>query len=120
KKNIKIDQDQIVQFSTFTGSLLDMISGFKYLTKKYPESISLFHSHQENTPELEKYNQTLGIQENPHQHIIHFEIRWIYQRLFLPPGFESILANIIISKKYKYIIVPIGIILSNGNHSNGL
>ena len=120
KKIITIDQYEIVQFSTFTGSLLDMLSGFKYLTKKYPEATSLFHTNQENTAELVKYNQSLGIQENKNQHIIHFEIRWIYQRIFLPPGFESIMANIINSKKYKYIIVPIGIILSNGNHSNGL
>jgi ankyrin repeat protein len=120
KINITIVEDEIVYFSTFTGSLLDMISGFKYLVKKYPEAASLFHSNQENTPELEKYNQSLGIQENPHQHLIHFEIRWIYQRFFLPPGFETILSNIILGKKYKYVIIPIGIILSNGSHSNGL
>ena len=120
KKNITIDENELVHFSTFTGSLLDMIAGFKYLTKKYPDTTTLFHSHQESTPELEKYNQSLGIQENPHQHIIHFEIRWIYQRIFLPPGFESIMTNIITSKKYKFIVIPIGIILSNGNHSNGL
>ena len=120
KKNITIIEDEEVHFSTFTGSLLDMLCGFKYLIKKYPNATSLFHSNQENSPELEKYNQSLGIQENPHQHIIHFEIRWIYQRFFLPPGFETIMANIISSKRYKYIIIPIGIILSNGNHSNSL
>lgn len=120
KKNIVINEDELVHFSTFTGSLLDMITGFKYLSKKYPNATSIFHSHQENTLELEKYNQSLGIQENIHQHIIHFEIRWIYQQLFFPLYFENILENIINNKKYKYIIIPIGIILSNGNHSNGL
>lgn len=120
KINITLVEYEEVQFSTFTGSLLDMLVGFKYLTKKYPEAISLFHSRQETNPELEKYNLSLGIQENPHQYIIHFEIRWIYQKLFFPPGFETIMTNIIQGKKYKYIIMPIGIILSNGNHSNGL
>jgi ankyrin repeat protein len=120
KKNITIVEDEVVHFSTFTGSVLDMIVGFKYLTKKYPYTASLFHSNQDFTSELEKYNQSLGIQENPHQHLIHFEIRWIYQRIFLPPGFETIITNIINSKKYKFIVMPIGIILSNGNHSNGL
>lgn len=120
KKNITVVEGEQVYFSTFTGSLLDMICGFKYLIKKYPETATLLHSNQDYTPELEKYNQSLGIQENPHQHIIHFEIRWIYQRIFLSPGFETIIENIITSKKYKYIIIPIGIILSNGNHSNGL
>lgn len=120
KISIALMEDEQLQFSTFTGSLLDMLSGFKYLTKKYPDAISLFHSHQETNPELEKYNLSLGIKENLHQHIIHFEIRWIYQKLFFPPGFETIMTNIIRSQKYKYIIIPIGIILSNGNHSNGL
>jgi len=120
KTNITVIEHELVQFTTFTGSLLDMIVGFKYLTKKYPDVTSLFHSRQENIPELNKYNQSLGIQENPHQHLIHFEIRWIYQRIFLPPNFNAIITNIINSKKYKYIMMPIGIILSNGNHSNGL
>ena len=120
KKAITIVEDKLVHFSTFTGSLLDMICGFKYLTKAYPKAISTFHSNQEENPELEKYNKSLGIQENPHQHIIHFEIRWIYQRMFLPPGFEQLLHNIVKGGKYLYIVIPIGIILSNGNHSNGL
>lgn len=120
KISIVLAEEEDVQFTTFTGSLLDMLVGFKYLTKKYSDAISLFHSHQETNPELEKYYLSLGIQENPHQHLIHFEIRWIYQKLFFPPGFESIMTNIIKSNRYKYIIIPIGIILSNGNHSNGL
>lgn len=120
KTNIVIDNDEVVHFSTFTGSLLDMLVGFNYLVKKYPTTASLFHSHQESNSELVKYNASVGIEENPHQHIIYFEIRWIYQKLFLPPGFESIIAKIIGNKKYKYIVMPIGIILSNGHHSNAL
>lgn len=120
KKVISITDDNVVHFSTFTGSLLDIVIGFKYLTKKYPNTTSLFHSQQEYTPELEKYYQSLGIQENPHQHLIHFEIRWIYQKIFLPPNFNYLLENIIKNQKYRYIIIPIGIVLSNGSHSNGL
>jgi len=120
KKTIFISDDEHVEFTTFTGSLLDMICGFKYLTKKHSHATSLFHSVQQNNPEFEKYTKSLGIQDNPHQHLIHFEIRWIYQRIFFPPGFESIMTNIINGNRYRYVIIPIGIILSNGNHSNGL
>ncbi|MEM3062738.1 MAG: hypothetical protein QW303_04225 [Nitrososphaerota archaeon] len=69
---------------------------------------------------MEKYNRILGIQENPNQFITNFEIRWIYQRIFFPPDFDSILTKIIRDGRYKYFIMPIGIILSNGSHSNGL
>lgn len=120
KKSITVTEEEVVNFSTFTGSLLDMICGFKYLTKKYNNVTSLFHANQENNPELNMYNRSLGILENTKQHIIQFEIRWIYQKLFLPPDFDSIVSSIINNTKYRYIIIPIGIILSNGNHSNGL
>lgn len=120
KKNITIINYETIHFSTFTGSLLDVVCGFKYLLKKYSNTITTFHTNQGNDTELEKYYQTLGIKENYNQHIIHFEIRWIFQRIFFPPSFESIIKNIINRAHYKYIIIPIGIILSNGNHSNSL
>lgn len=120
KKNIIVDKNEIVNFSTFTGSLLDVIVGFKYLTKKYPYVSTILHSNMLLSNDLETYNKSIGIQENMHQHIIQFEIRWIYQKMFLPPNFEKILGSIINNKKYKFIIMPIGIILSNGNHSNAL
>ncbi|MEM0354090.1 MAG: ankyrin repeat domain-containing protein [Thermoplasmata archaeon] len=120
KKNISIIQNELVQFSTFTGTLLDVLVGFKYLTKKYEYVTSFFNFDQKYNPELEKYNYILGIQENPNQFITNFEIRWIYQRIFFPPEFDSILSKTIRNGHYKYFIMPIGIILSNGSHSNGL
>lgn len=120
KISISIVPDETVQFSTFTGSLLDMIVGYKYLTIKYPQVTSLFHTNQEHDEQLDKYTKSLGIYNNTHQYIIQFEIRWIFQRIFFPPNFESVLADIITSKKYRFVIIPIGIILSNGNHSNSL
>lgn len=120
KININVILEEPVYFSTFTGTLLDLIVGFKYLTKKYKHVTSFFHFNQEYDENMKIYNQSIGIQENLNQHIINFEIRWIYQRMFFPPEFESILSDIIRSGKYKYFVIPIGIILSNGNHSNGL
>jgi ankyrin repeat protein len=117
---IIIDSGEVVQFTTFTGSLLDMIVGFKYLTLKYDNVATTLQLTSEYNTELEKYYQSIGIEENPHQFIVHFEIRWIYQRIFFPPNFESIFMSIINNPRYKYIIIPIGIILSNGNHSNCL
>ncbi|CAH6419923.1 Ankyrin repeat protein [uncultured virus] len=119
KITIEIAEDETVHFSTFTGSLLDLIAGFKYLTLKYPLATTMLHTDMGDA-ELQKYTLSLGIQDNPNQHLIHFEIRWIYQQLFLPPHFETTLSSIIQARSHRYIILPIGIILSNGNHSNGL
>ncbi|BCS83184.1 ankyrin repeat-containing protein [Cotonvirus japonicus] len=120
KKTITITNGEIVNYGTFTGSLLDTIVGFKYLTKKYSNAISLLTTNQEITTELKNYYQSLGIQMNASQNIIQFEIKWIYQRIFMPPNFEKTIANIINNDKYKYIVIPISIILSTGNHTNGL
>lgn len=124
KDNIVIDVDQKIHFTTFTGSILDMICGFKFLSKKYPLCTSLFHSDP-FSPELEKYYQTLNINPEITNDIAHFEIRWIYQRLFFPSYFKNNIIKIINDKQFKYIIIPIGIIMSTGfdnteNHSNCL
>lgn len=117
---ITIHNNKIVEFSTFTGSLLDLIVGFKWLVKRHPTANSLFHSDRLGSTEFETYAKSIGISENPHQHIINFEIRWIYQKLFVLPNFDELIQSIVGSKKYKFIVIPLGIILSNGNHTNGI
>jgi len=120
KKFIEVEANEVVNFSTFTGSSLDIITGFKYLTHKYPTVTSLYSFVKNDTSELEKYYQSIGIQINNYQKIIQFEILWVYQRLFFPSNFEAMLNEIIKKKKYTQIIIPIGIILSNGDHANSL
>lgn len=124
KQIIILDVDKMVQFTTFTGSLLDVICGFTYLLQKHKYATTLFNLDNFNNmsygQEFDKYNKSLGISTKLDEHLIRFEIIWLFQQLFFPPDFKNILKKIIMEKKYKYIIVPIGIILSNGNHSNAL
>lgn len=119
KKSITIIDDDVVHFSTFTGSLLDTVVGFKYLTLKYPSTNTLIINNQSITPELDNYYTSIGIQMNLAQNIVQFEIKWIYQRIFMPIDFEVTMRDLLYEKT-KYIIIPISIILSNGNHTNGL
>ena len=120
KQNITIEINKTIHFSTFAGSQLDIMSGFKYLIKKYKNVTTIFNPDMNYNPELEKYNEMVGINMSTSQHLIHFEILWIFQRLFFPPNFVQGLKSIITSNKYEYIILPIGIILANGTHSNAL
>jgi ankyrin repeat protein len=120
KKSIIIEQDKVINFSTFTGSILDVICGFKYLVKKYAHTVTLWTLDMSISQDLESYYQSLGIQTNIHQHLIQFEIKWIYQKLFFPLSFDEIMTSLIQNTKNEYIIIPIAIILSNGNHSNCL
>jgi len=120
KKNIIIEPEKTVHISTFTGSLLDVITGYKYLTKKYSNTISLINMVSDPDPDYHRYIQSLGIHENQAQKLLDFEIKWVYQTIFFPANFSLLMKNIITKTKYRYIIIPIAIILSNGNHSNAL
>lgn len=122
KKNltaIVIDEYKHIEMSTFTGSKLDLIAGMKYLTDKYSYATSIYHKNKTIPQQLAQHYESIKIEENQNQFIIQIEIIWSYQKLFLPPGFNMIITNII-NKKYRFIIIPIGIILSNGHHSNVL
>lgn len=126
KQTIILDLNKMVQFTTFTGSLLDMISGFVYLMQKHTHVTTIFDidnlngSYGQYGQEFDKYNNSLGISTESDKHLIRFEIMWLFQQLYFPPNFKNILEKIITEKKYGYIIIPIGIILSNGNHSNAI
>lgn len=122
KQSITIEKNKIVQFTTFGGYQLDIISGFKYLVNKHAniQVGTIFYPSPHHDPELERYNEMIGIEIETSQHLFHFEILWIFQQLFMPPHLEQNLKSIIQSNKYSYIILPIGIILSNGTHSNAI
>jgi len=104
-------------YNTFTGSFLDVLVGYKYLTKKYKVSTNIISSRQFST-EYENYNRSLGIVLNKNQHLFQYEIIWIYQKIFFPPDFELYFLQKL--RQTTHFIFPISIILSNGNHSNAL
>lgn len=123
KKNkiiINIDNDAVVQYNTFDGTNLDIICGYKYLIKKFPHAMTIF-SHTTNvSDELKNYQYSIGVAENSNQYVSQFEIVWIYQKIFYPDNFDEIINNIISKVTYKFIIINLAIILSNGNHANCL
>lgn len=114
---IIIEPNEVVNFTTFTGSPIDTLVSFKYLTNLYPNAISLYDMTKNDTSDLEKYYLSIGIEITNYQKIFQFEILWVYQRIFFPSGFEMMITNIIKSKKHRYIIIPIGITLASGSHS---
>lgn len=110
---IVVEKQSNVSFSTFTGSILDVVVGFRYLADKY-NCTSLFTSHRNMSS---MYMKQLGIVEDDRKAVMAIEIMWVYQKIFLPPEFSKTLSSAL---SYEYIIIPIGIVLSNGAHSNCL
>lgn len=110
KLRINVDINSDVHISTFTGKQLDIIVGIKYLTNKYNNTTSIY---------CKQLNEDIQ-HEDPKFHIFNLEIKWIYQKIYVPVYFEKCILKILNAKKYRWIIIPIGIILSNGHHMNSL
>jgi ankyrin repeat protein len=120
-KNI-LDPYHEVTFTTFHSKSLDVLSGFSYICSihKHINFAAIVGDH--NPPELESYYKMLGLITDPYNSFIQFEIKWIFQKLFLPYKFKEILTSMIqkSNQSLRYIVAPIGIKLQTGSHSNGL
>jgi len=113
---IYLPLEKKVEFITFTGVTLDIIFGLLFLQKKYNNiSSSLTKNFIENK-KLDNYYNSLGIVKSYKIEYLNFEIIWAYQSIFFPTNLENTIKNKLINS--DYLIIPIGIELSNGSHGN--
>ena len=99
----------------YTGITLDIISGLIYLKNKFNNIETSLTKNFINNDILDNYYNSLGIVKL--NDFLNFEIVWSYLKLYIPTNFREILNSFINSDK-KYLVIPIGIELSNGNHAN--
>lgn len=104
-----------INFSTYTGNIIDIISGLIYINKKYDKSITTLTNNFIFNQKFEDFCKSIGIRNNEFN---NFEILWYFQHFFIPTDFFIIVKDFINNKKKEYLIIPIGIDLSNGSHSN--
>ncbi|VVU95179.1 Ankyrin repeats (3 copies) [seawater metagenome] len=116
--NITIDNGIAVNSCTYTGSTIDVLSGLIYLKENFNNIGTSFSDIITSNPNVEKYYETIGIASNSSKEFLNFEILWIYQKIFYPTNFDEIIDHLLKQKSIKYIIIPIGIELSNGSHAN--
>ena len=116
--DVYVDGGKCVQFTTFTGVTLDVLIGLIYLSQKHKYMCPLLSENFENNPLLEKYYNSLGLENNSTTEYLNFEIVWVYQKLFFPIEFDEKIKKCISKENIKFIVVPIGIELSNGSHAN--
>jgi len=114
---VEFDKDIDTLFTTFTGSSIDIICGLKMLHEKYKIVSSLNNKNLIDNEELNKYYLQMGIRKNTFD-FLNFEIQWLYQNIFFPDNFETVINLFIKNKNIKYLVIPIGIELENGAHAN--
>ena len=109
-----------VDFSTFTGNTLEVLIGLIYILQKYKfvgSPISKNHSDSKN---ICNFYKSVGIFIKSKCEFFNFELIWAQQKLYLIDSFMDNFQILIKNKRYKFVIIPIGIELKNGSHSNYL
>ena len=120
KKIYCVDELNIknIEFTTYIGISLDIVFGMIYLANKFKNvQTSLTSNILENT-NLENYYMKNGIRKGLFGDFLNFEIIWSFQKLFYPTNLKDILISFIKNESKRYLIIPIGIELSNGAHAN--
>lgn len=116
---LNITEGSKVSYCTFTGSTLDILIGLIYLLKKHSDTCSTLTKNFTKNKELCGFYKSIGIIMNSKCEFLNFEIIWINQRLYLMEGFYEQIKKCLNSKT-KFIIIPIGIEMKEGNHAGYL
>lgn len=119
-KNYCIDLNEFnedVNFVTFTGSTIDILFGILYLIKNYSSITTSVSKDFYINKNLENYyinNKNRNVRK---EDFINFEIIWDGILLIKPTNLDDII-NDFLKNKNQFLIIPLGIELQNGSHSN--
>jgi ankyrin repeat protein len=112
------DDDNIIKGCYYTGSTLDILFGLVYLYTNNMNDISLLLEYPlTDNKELEKYYMRMGINYNHNLEFNNIEIVWIFMKLIFLTNFDSILHDRM-KLDERFIVIPLGIIVSTGSHAN--
>jgi ankyrin repeat protein len=118
--NIELNFDNgiFTNYCHYTGSPIDILFGLLLLNQDFKSKglkVVLDYPLTVNKP-LEHYYKRIGINYQYKLDFSNIEIIWSYQKMFFPSYFDDEINNII--KDSKYIVIPIGIEMTNGSHAN--
>ena len=116
--NLIIDTGIFTNICFYTGNPIDILFGIILLQQTFEKQelkIILDYPLTINN-NLEDYYNKLGLNYSYKNDFSNFEIIWIYQKIFFPSYFEIEIESIL--KKAKYIVIPIGITITQGSHAN--
>ena len=100
----------------YTGSTIDILFGLYYLNNEYNAKLILEYPLTHNK-EIENYYIKMGLNYSFKMEFSNIEIVWSFMKLIYTTNFESILLSRI-NYTDNYIIISLGIEVSNGSHAN--
>ena len=106
--------DNDTSFVTFVGLQLDIFFGLLYLQNKFKKIITTakLDVFSKNNELIEFYGNN-GISKDFSYELPNLEIKWTFHNLILPENINQLFTD-----KNKIILIPLGIILEQGSHSN--
>lgn len=107
-----------VEYTTYIGISIDVVCGLIYLSKKFKNIQTTLSDNIINNNNLLNYYKKNGITKGIYGDFLNFEIIWSFQKLFYPTNIKDILIKFLENPSKRYLIMPIGIELSNGAHAN--
>ena len=118
-KEISIKEGIMLDITTFTGSLLDILFGLLYLLKKHPNACSTIGRDPNPNQALCDFYRSMGLIMSGRCDLLNFEIVWIDYKLYMIDNFAD-LFNKCSKSATRWIIIPIGIEMKTGSHANYL
>ena len=114
---IRVPTSTKTEFCTFTGSILDILTGLIYILNTHKNVNSVLTSDFIKNPHLRQFynSQNINVSENE---FLNFEIIWAYKSLFFPMGFWNLLKFRSNKKKKRFFVIPLGIEDDGKSHSN--
>lgn len=116
---INIQEGLMIDVSTFTGSILDILIGLIYLLKKHHNACTIMDKNHNPNQEMCKFYKNMGLIMNNRCEFLNFEIVWIEYKLYMIDSFSDMF-NSCIKSNARFIIIPLGIEMKSGSHANYL
>lgn len=120
-KNYCINLDDYIDdinFITYTGTTLDVLFGLIFIINNFNNiKTSLTTDFIENS-KLENYYLNQKNRKIKKQDFINFEIIWDGIKIFYPTILDFLINKFKSDDKINFLIIPLGIELENGSHSN--
>jgi len=113
---INIEKPIKLAFVPYTGSNLDILCGLYYLEYNFKNVKTSLTKNFIINKKLENYYKTIGknIYSENGSDFYNLEIIWDKQKLILPDNIVEIIKNL----KKRFLVIPIGIEIDIGYHSN--
>lgn len=115
---IDILEGEKLKLCTYTGISLDIISGLIYIIKNFKDTaVSFDKSFDKNEVLIKKYRDR-GYNVESLTEFTNFEIVWMENSIHFPLKFDQRITFLINNPQVRFIVIPIGIQLKEGNHAN--